>query len=104
MRLTHIRSITWKFITQDVAGGVVAGQPGSCKCTVYYESFEASRFLHVHKTFNIRWRCSNMDLRESMWDSVKVFREGLCVQLAAKLFFLKTFMVYGITMCVIIFI
>ena len=28
-----------------------------------------------------RWRCS----RESMWDSVKVFREGLRVQLAVKL-------------------
>ena len=47
---------------------------------------------------NLRWRCSNMDLRESMWDSAKVFRNGLCVQLAVKLFCLKTFVVYGNTM------
>ena len=38
-----------------------------------------------------------MDLREIMWDSVKVFHEGLHVQLAAKLFCLETFMVYGIS-------
>ena len=37
-----------------------------------------------------------MDLRESMWDSTKVFREDLRVQLAAKLFYLETFMAYGI--------
>ena len=36
-----------------------------------------------------------MDLRESTRDSVKVFHEGLHVQLAVKLFCLKTFMVYG---------
>ena len=36
-----------------------------------------------------------MDLRESMRDSTKFFREGLCVQLAAKLFCLETFMAYG---------
>ena len=34
-----------------------------------------------------------MALRESMWDSVKVFREGLRIQLAVKLFCLETFMV-----------
>ena len=32
-----------------------------------------------------------MDLRESMWYSVKVFHEGLRVQLAAKLFCLRNF-------------
>ena len=37
----------------------------------------------------------HMDLRESMRDSVKVFCEGLRVQLV-KLFCLETFMVYGI--------
>ena len=37
-----------------------------------------------------------MDLRESMWDSTKVFREDLRVKLAAKLFYLETFMAYGI--------
>ena len=36
-----------------------------------------------------------MDLRESMRGSVKVFRKGLCVQLAVKLFCLKILMVYG---------
>ena len=36
-----------------------------------------------------------MDLRESMWDSAKVFHEGLHVQLAAKLFCLENFMVYS---------
>ena len=36
-----------------------------------------------------------MDLRESMRDSAKVFREGLHVQLATKLFYLETFMVYS---------
>ena len=44
---------------------------------------------------NLRWRYSDMDLRESMWDSVKVFCEDLLVQLATKLFCLETFMVYG---------
>ena len=33
-----------------------------------------------------------MDLRESMRDSVKVFHEGLRVQLVVKLFCLETFM------------
>ena len=36
-----------------------------------------------------------MDLRESMWDTTKVFCEGLRIQLAAKFFCLETFMVYG---------
>ena len=31
-----------------------------------------------------------MDLRESMWDSAKVFHEGLRVQLTVKLFCLET--------------
>ena len=44
---------------------------------------------------NLRWRYSDMDLRESMWDSMKGFCEDLRVQLATKLFCLKTFMVYG---------
>ena len=38
-----------------------------------------------------------MDLRESMRDSAKAFRKGLHVQLATKLFCLKPFMVYGIS-------
>ena len=42
-----------------------------------------------------RWRYSSMDLRESMRDSAKVFHKGLHVQITAKLFCLKTFMVYG---------
>ena len=37
-----------------------------------------------------------MDLRESMWDSAKVFYKVLHVQLAMKLLCLETFMVYGI--------
>ena len=37
-----------------------------------------------------------MDLRESMWDSEKVILQSLHVQLAAKLFCLETFKVYGI--------
>ena len=37
-----------------------------------------------------------MDLKPSMWVSVKVFCKGLHVQLAAKLLCLKSFMVYGI--------
>ena len=37
-----------------------------------------------------------MDSRESIRDSAKVFHEGLHVQLAAKLLYLKTFMAYGI--------
>ena len=50
--------------------------------TVYHESFEAEMIhgfhglLHVRKTFlyeNLRWHGSNMDLRESMWDSAKAF-------------------------------
>ena len=63
------------------------------------KSFTVFSFLRVRETFlyeSSRWCCSNMDLRESMWDSVKVFCEGLHVQLAAKLFCLKIFMVYGI--------
>ena len=51
-----------------------------------------------------RWHCS--DLRESIWDSAKFFREGLRVQLAAKLFCLKTFMVYACMcahVCVLVF-
>ena len=48
----------------------------------YHESFEAEKFhgfrgfLHVCKTFvyeSLRWHCSNIDLRESMCDSMKVF-------------------------------
>ena len=39
------------------------------------------------------WRCLIMDLRETMWDSTKVFCEDLCVQVVAKLFDLETFMV-----------
>ena len=50
--------------------------------TTYYESFEAEKsrsfcnFLHFRETFlyeNSRWCCSNTELRESMWDSAKVF-------------------------------
>ena len=62
--------------------------------------------LHVHKTFlykGSRWCCSNMDLRESMWDSVKVFREGLLIQLSAKLFCLETFMVRIQYVCLLTF-
>ena len=53
----------------------------------------------VRETFlyeNLRWHYSHMDLRGSMWDSAKVFCEALCMQLAANLFCLKTFMVYSI--------
>ena len=69
-------------------------------CTVYHESFEAEKFhfLRVRETFlyeSSRWHCSNVDLRESMRDSTKVFHKGLHVQLATKLFCLKTFLVYG---------
>ena len=35
-------------------------------------------FHMVRKTLlheNLRWRCSNIDLRESMWDSTKVFSQ-----------------------------
>ena len=72
--------------------------------TVYYEKFQSRKvlrflhFLHVCETFSYessRWRCSSMDLRESTRDSVKVFHEGLCVQLATKLFCRETFMVYS---------
>ena len=47
--------------------------------TVYHESFEAEKFHGFHmvcETFlyeSSRWPCSNMDLRESIWDSAKVF-------------------------------
>ena len=63
--------------------------------TIYHESFEAEKFcgfcgfLHVCKTFlyeSLRWRCSNMDLRESMWDS-------------AKLFYLETFSIIIVYAC-----
>ena len=73
--------------------------------TVYHETFEAEKFrdfrafLHVHTTFYMKVQdgqhCSSMDLRESMRDSVKVFCEGLHIQLATKLFCLETFMAYG---------
>ena len=75
--------------------------------TVYHESFEAEKFhgfrgfLHVCKTFlyeSSRWRLSNMDLRESMWDSAKVFsRRFVRTTCREKLFCLETFMVYGKT-------
>ena len=61
------------------------------------KSFTFLCLLHVHKTFlyeSSRWHCSNMDLRESIRDSAKVF--FVCVQLAMKLFCLKTCTVYGI--------
>ena len=44
-----------------------------------------------------------MDLRESMWDSVKFFCEGLHIQLAAKLFCLETFMVRIRYVCLLTF-
>ena len=50
---------------------------------------KVSRFLACPRNFlyeNLRWGCSNMDLRESIWDSAKDFCEGLRVQLAEKLF------------------
>ena len=71
---------------------------------IYHESFEVEKFcglcgiLHVHKFFlykGSRWCCSNMDLRESMWDSMKVFREGLHIQLAAK----PSWFVYSTYVC-----
>ena len=70
---------------------------------VYHESFEAEIFCSFQvftrsQNFlyeNSRWLCSNMDLRESMWDSAKVFYEDLCVQLAEKHFCHEIFMVYG---------
>ena len=37
---------------------------------------KASRFSYIRKTFlyeNLKWHCLNMDLREGMWDSAKVF-------------------------------
>ena len=37
---------------------------------------KVSWFLHGHEPFlyeSLRWRCSNMDVRESIWDSVKIF-------------------------------
>ena len=40
---------------------------------------------------SLRWRCSNMDLRESMRDSTKVFQGDLHVQLSAKLFCLMVY-------------
>ena len=69
----------------------------SLATTVYHESFEAEKFavfvlFAVRETFlyeGSRCCCSNMDLRESM-------REGLHVQLAAKLFCLEIFMIYVI--------
>lgn len=73
--------------------------------TIYHESFKAEKFhrfswfLHGSKIFLyeiLRWRCSNMDLRESMWDSVKVFYKVLHLQLAAKCFCFKTFIAYCI--------
>ena len=65
------------------------------KSFVVFAVFTWFRKTALHESS--RWRCSNMDLRESMWDSAKVFREGLHVQFAAKLFCLETFMVYSIT-------
>ena len=56
-------------------------------------------FLHGPRNLlyeSLRLHCSNMDLRESLWDSAKFFCEGLRVQLATKLFYLETFMVYSI--------
>ena len=56
--------------------------------TVNHGSFKVEKFSGFHSFYMIRetflhgssrWRCSNMDLRESMWDSTKVFsRRSVC--------------------------
>ena len=72
--------------------------------TVYHESFEAEQFHGFHVFSHVceiflyetsRWRCSSMDLRESMRDSVKVSSQRSACITCRETFLHQTFMLYG---------
>ena len=58
------------------------------------KSFMVSRFFVCRKTFlfeNLRWNYSDMDLRESMWDSAKVFLQSSACTTCHKTFLPQNF-------------
>ena len=58
------------------------------------KSFTVLSFLRVRETFlyeSSRWCCSNVDLRESMWDSVKVFLQKSACTTCHKTFLPQNF-------------